>query len=57
MNWFGRLPVGQTFILSRIHLALSIWPELDLGHLILAQIILISQITTGLIITRVYPQY
>ena len=37
MNWFGRLPVSQTFILSRIHLALSIWPDLDLGHLILAQ--------------------
>ena len=37
MNWFGRLPSGQPLILPRIHLALSIWPELDLGHLILAQ--------------------
>ena len=37
LNWFGRLPAGQAFILPRIHLALSIWPSLDLGHLILAQ--------------------
>ena len=31
------MPSGQSLILPRIHLALSIWPELDLGHLILAQ--------------------
>ena len=37
INWFGSVPSGQSLILSRIHLALSIWPELDLGHLILAQ--------------------
>ena len=37
INWFGRLPSGQSLILPRIHLALSIWPELDLGRLILAQ--------------------
>ena len=36
-NWFGNVPSGQSLILPRIHLALSIWPELDLGHLILAQ--------------------
>ena len=36
-NWFGSVPSGQSLILPRIHLALSIWPELDLGHLILAQ--------------------
>ena len=36
-NWFGSAPSGQSLILPRIHLALSIWPELDLGHLILAQ--------------------
>ena len=36
-NWFGSMPSGQSLILPRIHLALSIWPELDLGHLILAQ--------------------
>ena len=36
-NWFGGVPSGQSLILPRIHLALSIWPELDLGHLILAQ--------------------
>ena len=37
VNWFGRLPASQAFILPRIHLALSIWPGLDLGNLILAQ--------------------
>ncbi len=37
INWFGRLPSGQSLILPRIHLALSIWPQLNLGHLILAQ--------------------
>ena len=37
INWFGRLPSGQPLILPRIHLALSIWPGLELGHLILAQ--------------------
>jgi tetratricopeptide (TPR) repeat protein len=37
VNWFGRLSVGQGFILPRIHLALSIWPELELARLILAQ--------------------
>ena len=37
VNWFGRLPASQAFILPRIHLALSIWPGLNLGHLILAQ--------------------
>ena len=37
INWFGRLPSGQPLILPRIHLALSIWPRLDLGNLILAQ--------------------
>ncbi len=37
MNWFGRLPAAQAFILPRIHLAMSIWPSLDLGLLILAQ--------------------
>ena len=37
VSWFGRLPLGQAFVLPRIHLALSIWPGLDLGHLILAQ--------------------
>ena len=31
------MPSGQSLILPRIHLALSIWPKLDLGHLILAQ--------------------
>ena len=34
VNWFGRLPASQALILPRIHLALSIWPGLDLGHLI-----------------------
>ena len=37
INWFGGLPSNQSLILPRIHLALSIWPGLDLGHLILAQ--------------------
>ena len=37
INWFARLPSGQSLILPRIHLALSIWPEFDLGCLILAQ--------------------
>ena len=36
-NWFGSVPSDQSLILPRIHLALSIWPELDLGRLILAQ--------------------
>ena len=37
INWFGRLPSGQSLIVPRIHLALSMSPALDLGHLILAQ--------------------
>ena len=37
ISWFGPLPSGRSLILPRIHLALSIWPELELGHLILAQ--------------------
>ena len=36
-NWFGSVHSDQSLILPRIHLALSIWPEIDLGHLILAQ--------------------
>ena len=38
VNWFGRLPAGQALMLSRIHLAMSIWPRLDIGNLILSQI-------------------
>lgn len=37
VNWFGRVSAGQGFTLPRIHLALSIWPELELARLILAQ--------------------
>ena len=37
VNWFSSLPASQAFIVPRIHLAMSIWPGLDLGHLILAK--------------------
>ena len=47
VSWFGRLPASQAFILPRIHLALSIWPGLDLGHLIQPKLISTSQITGG----------
>ena len=36
-SWFSRLPGSQALVLPRLHLALSIWPELHLAHLILAQ--------------------
>ena len=36
-SWFARLPGSQALVLPRLHLALSIWPELDMAHLILAQ--------------------
>lgn len=36
-SWFARLPGSQALVLPRLHLALSIWPGLELGHLILAQ--------------------
>ena len=36
-SWFSRLPGSQALVLPRLHLALSIWPDIDLAHLILAQ--------------------
>ena len=36
-SWFARLQGNQTLVLPRLHLALSIWPGLELAHLILAQ--------------------
>ena len=36
-SWFSRLSGSQALVLPRLHLALSIWPELHLAHLILAQ--------------------
>ena len=37
VSWFSRLPGSQALVLPRLHLALSIWPDLHLAHLILAQ--------------------
>lgn len=36
-SWFTRLQDTQVLVLPRLYLALSIWPQLELAHLILAQ--------------------
>ena len=36
-SWFARLPGNRALMLPRLHLALSISPDIELGHLVLAQ--------------------